>query len=500
MPEIHYLSKSEADLLLRSAKNYKQKCLILLMLDAGLRVSEACSLRLQNFDFKHNIINVHSLKKRDKTTIRTVPMSDRLYQAIANYLPTLKTTQPDAFLFPSHSADGHIGRKRVWRILATKKIALGIPQLHPHALRHTFATHHLNEGTKLEEIKTMLGHSSYDTTLIYASIPTDKLKERVNLVTSGKRNWLQRLLDKIRTPARKIINLDFARESATFGRNAEIRQLNENVSKNINTIVIAPTGLGKSHLLKQIQTQKKMLKIDDTENFKGSLANILLLLHENDKNAVLALIWKEFSKDQIATKVQRETALNLCELIKQAVEPKEYVLMIDDITRITPSGKKVLDRLKDTFVIVTSAREIKASDTAFLWNFEVMKLKPLDRENAMRLIHHHATGMEVENPELFRNHIYDQTGGNPRAITEMIERYRAEPFLTNEAVLKHRHVGALQEIDMSFALVLLIAIMTAMRYLARDLENPNLRLIGAIGMILLIISRPIFRGLKRKNL
>jgi site-specific recombinase XerD len=44
------------------------------------------------------------------------------------------------------------------------------PALHPHALRHSFATHHLSAGSSLAEIKTMLGHQNFNTTLIYAEI------------------------------------------------------------------------------------------------------------------------------------------------------------------------------------------------------------------------------------------------------------------------------------------------------------------------------------------
>jgi site-specific recombinase XerD len=59
-----------------------------------------------------------------------------------------------------------------------------IPALHPHALRHSFATHHLSAGSSLAEIKTMLGHQNFNTTLIYAEIPTEELRHRVNAFVS----------------------------------------------------------------------------------------------------------------------------------------------------------------------------------------------------------------------------------------------------------------------------------------------------------------------------
>jgi site-specific recombinase XerD len=53
--------------------------------------------------------------------------------------------------------------------------------LHPHAL-HSFATHHLSAGSSLAEIKTMLGHQNFNTTLIYAEIPTEELRHCVTAV------------------------------------------------------------------------------------------------------------------------------------------------------------------------------------------------------------------------------------------------------------------------------------------------------------------------------
>ncbi|TAF43505.1 MAG: hypothetical protein EAZ64_08890 [Sphingobacteriales bacterium] len=408
--QIHYLSKAEAELLLKNTPLPKQKTLILLMLDAGLRVTEAISLRLNSFDFKNRILTVNSLKKKS-TQLRQIPISNRLYQAIADYISTIKKLEPTNFLFPSIlSLSGHISRKAAWKMLNRKAVKLNLPNLHPHALRHTFATHHLSAGSQLEEIKNMLGHSSLDTTLIYAAIPTQQLINRVNAVSGVKLSIYQRLRNWFNPVRRTIINLDFSQNNFSVGRNPELNQLNNNAQKGINTIIIAPIGLGKSHLLKNITTDKKILNLDDTENFKASLANILLLLFK-DRNSVLDIIWKDFDITQVKNKVQKETTLNMCEIIISAVKAKEYILIIDDISRITPSGRKILEKLKDTFIIFTAAREVKANETSFLWNFEILKLQPLNRSESIKLIHALSNNLEVENLELFRNHIYEQTNG-----------------------------------------------------------------------------------------
>ena len=252
--------------------------------------------------------------------------------------------------------------------------------------------------------------------------------------------------------------------------------------------------------METIETDKKILKLDDTESIKKSLVNILLYLFGNDKKAVLNLLWKDFNKDEIVKKIQRENTLSLCDKIMSATKPKEYVLVIDNISNITPSGKKVIERFKDHFVIICSAREVKIKDTSFIWNFEKVEIKPLNRHNSMLLINNLSVGMEVENWELYRNHIYTQTNGNPRAITELVDRYRKEMFVSNDVVREVKHIGALKEIDMTWLIVIFLGVVMATRYMAKELDEPALKFIGSIAMIALLMMRPMMYSLKRRFL
>jgi len=497
----HYISKSEADTVLNTVKSQHHKVIILLMLDCGLRVSEACGIKFKNFDFKNRTLTLQSSKKKGKKSLRTIPISNRLYQDLANFIHQKKPHElnPDNYLFPSSHKTGYpISRKTIWGVLKNIKEKKGIYNLHPHALRHTFATHHLNEGTTLPEIKEMLGHINYNTTLIYASIPTDKLKERVNAVTSKPLNFYQKLARFFSpTKKQKLINLDFSEQYFTIGRNKELQFLNNNIALNINTIVTGSIGTGKTHLLNNIQTDKKILRLDDTESIKKSLIQILLYLYQ-DKDHIRKLLWSDFNLKEIEKKIQRENVIHLCDTIISSVKKQEYVLIIDDITRITNTGKKVIERLKDTFTIIASARQLKANNTSFLWNFERLSIKSLERKYALQLINQLASGLEIENIEVFRNHILDQTNGNPRAITELIDRYKKEPFLDSQTIKEIKHTGALKEIDMTWLVFVFLGMTTVLRYMARDFDEPALRFIGSIAMVTLIIIRPLMNSFKRK--
>lgn len=82
------LDNKQSNLLLQHTQNPKHKACLLLMLDAGLKVSESVSLRYQDFDFKEKLIHVKPPSKKGQQ--RTIPISPRLYQTLAHYIQKQK--------------------------------------------------------------------------------------------------------------------------------------------------------------------------------------------------------------------------------------------------------------------------------------------------------------------------------------------------------------------------------------------------------------------------
>ena len=448
--QIDFLNKKEVQILLSNIKNQKHKLIVLLMLDAGLRVSECVTLKLSNFDFKKKILVVHSLKKKGKSNkYRKIPLSARLYRCLADYLYKKEINQED-YLFPSdNSTPGHIRRQTVNKFLARYREKLNIQQLHPHALRHTCATQQLASGAELIHIKEMLGHEKLDTTTIYTHIPEEILRNNVDKATANKKSIFDRLKNLLIKPKKeKLISIPHNYNLPAIGRTEEINRINSYVSRDINVLITGEIGIGKSHLLEFIQTEKKTLKLDDTLNFKKSLIYLILYILDNDKEALRELLFSDLDTSKIETKLNRESIKNLCAEIKKMVEPKNYILQIDNVDRIPPQAIRALEELKDTFTIITTAREIPLNKASFVWNFERIQLKPLKRRFALDLINRITYDLNVEDYELFRNHIYEQSNGNPRVIFELTERYRKEPVLTNEVIREIKHLGSLKEIDM----------------------------------------------------
>lgn len=495
--EIHFLDNKQSKLLIEHCSNIKHKLILLLMMDAGLRVSETISLKLSDFDFKKSILKVKSLKKRGKDMYRTVPLSTRLYDTLAEYLYKNKI-EADGYIFPNKEGDSHISRFAVNKFLGRYKEKTNISNLHPHALRHTFATQHIANGTPLENIKTMLGHKKYDTTLIYAHIPEEVLKNNIAKIENTEYTLFQKIQRMLFPKKRKIISVAPSVNMPLVGRNEEVETILNYVNRDINTILLGKIGVGKTVLLENLQFEKKVLKLDDTDNIKKSLIYMLLYLYGNDKESVATLIYGEFDKEKVQTKLNRESIANLCDEIKKLVKPKEYILMIDNVDRITPKAIKTLETLKDTFTILTTAREVPINKSSFLWNFERLEIKNLAKSHSLDLINKLSYDMDVEDYSLYRNHIFEQSDGNPRVIYELVDRYRKEPVITTDVVKDITHFGSLKEVDCTVLILIFLAGMAMLRYLSREVDNDSYRFLGGAAMVLLIVFRYFFSYTKRK--
>lgn len=504
MKEVDFLTVKLGDKLINDTKKLKYKAIFAIMLDAGLRISETLRLQIQDFDFKDRLIIVKSLKKRglEKGKIkRQIPMTNRIYDILAEYLSSFKEIKGETYLFPSDLGnEPHISRKTVWYYLneyGKQNPEFTDYRMRPHLLRHTFATEIVTTGTPIHEAQKLLGHASMDTTAIYTHLPIEVMRRRLGIAKPEKTTFIQKLRNLWKPKKKIYINLT-QHEKFTVGRKNELEILALNAEKRINTILIGSIGVGKSHLLRSIAKGQKMILIDDTSDIKNTLIGILLYLYEGDKDTLKRVIYPNYGKIELQKHLTKQSIKSLCEEIVKITAKLEYTLLIDSVDSITPKAVKTLEFLKDHFCILTSAREVPVSRSSFLWNFDRVKVPTLNRLESLEMIHKLSYDLKVPDFDIFKNHIFEQTNGNPRAIFEMIDRYRKEPFLTKETIKNITHFGALPEIDMTAIVLLVFGSLVILRYLAAETGEESLKFIGGLAFILLLLGRYFLRFTKRK--
>lgn len=154
----------------------RDRALLELLYASGLRIAEACSVRLEHLDEEGGVLRVTG--KGSKT--RMVPVGKAALDALGIYLtqgrPKLLSCRSGAEIFLS--VRGHtLTPARIWQLVRHYAKVAGIEEsVHPHQLRHSFATHLLAGGADLRIIQEMLGHASIATTQIYTQVDRSQLK------------------------------------------------------------------------------------------------------------------------------------------------------------------------------------------------------------------------------------------------------------------------------------------------------------------------------------
>ena len=182
LPE--YLTIEEVDKLLNinttKPIDYRNKAMLETIYACGLRVSELCELKINNIDFNESIIRVYGKGHKE----RIVPMNESSSITLKNYIDEYRNyllkDKVSEYVFINNFG-GRISRQGFFKIL--KKICdeNGIKKsVSPHTLRHSFATHLLNNGADLRVIQELLGHSNLTTTQIYSHLVNEKIKEDYN--------------------------------------------------------------------------------------------------------------------------------------------------------------------------------------------------------------------------------------------------------------------------------------------------------------------------------
>lgn len=166
------LSKNEMVDMLNKPKQMKHRLLIALLYGCGLRCAEVRNIKLNDLDFDRSILHVRQGKgKKD----RYAPLGNFLVNALSSYISIY---EPRTWLFDAQRVKGRVEefdknfskRGIQWAIRAAAKLAGIKKDVNVHTLRHTFATHLLEDGLDILSIKELLGHARIETTLIYLHV------------------------------------------------------------------------------------------------------------------------------------------------------------------------------------------------------------------------------------------------------------------------------------------------------------------------------------------
>ena len=165
------LTKEEIIRLFDNIKNSKHKLSAELMYSSGLRVNELVNLKVMDFEFEKNYGWVRNGKgNKDRLFIVAKRLNERLQEFIKE-----NKLSYESYLFKGNKRD-HISKETINMIIKTAAKKAGIKKrVHCHTLRHSFATHLIEDGYGVSDVQSLLGHKSPETTMVYVHMASPKM-------------------------------------------------------------------------------------------------------------------------------------------------------------------------------------------------------------------------------------------------------------------------------------------------------------------------------------
>ena len=172
--ELYQYKTSKDDLL-----DYRNQLMIRLILDSGLRLSELINLTLNNINFEDNMLLIRGKGNKDRFTFFT----NETKEMFVYYLETIrnKLINEDTNIVFLSKQGLPINKRTFEKMLLKIKLRDSSINLHPHLLRHTFATRLLEEGADLRMVQELLGHESLSTTQIYTHVTFENIKKSYDI-------------------------------------------------------------------------------------------------------------------------------------------------------------------------------------------------------------------------------------------------------------------------------------------------------------------------------
>ncbi len=169
------LERQEVESLFSVMKNLKHRAILMLIYSSGLRLREASHLKVSDIDSKRMVLRIRQGKgRKDRYTL----LSTLALEVLRKYW---RHCRPKEWLFPGRLSDKPLSVRSIQRVFKKARTLAGITKpATVHTLRHSFATHLLEQGTNLHRIQFLLGHRSLKTTAIYLHVSR---KELVRIVS-----------------------------------------------------------------------------------------------------------------------------------------------------------------------------------------------------------------------------------------------------------------------------------------------------------------------------
>ena len=189
-----FLNEEEMNVLLTSFDDsdpvqYYQRTILELIYKSGMRVSEVCGLLVKQVNVTHKQLRIIGKGSKERIVLIDNDITERMVYYFQKIRTLWIRSGSDQQYFFINNKGNVLNREYVYELIKRKQNELNLKNISPHSLRHSFATHLLDENTDLRTVQVLLGHSDIATTQIYTHVQTKKLHEAYDkLPRAGKKD------------------------------------------------------------------------------------------------------------------------------------------------------------------------------------------------------------------------------------------------------------------------------------------------------------------------
>jgi type II secretory pathway predicted ATPase ExeA len=286
------------------------------------------------------------------------------------------------------------------------------------------------------------------------------------------------------------------RPEVTIGRVEAITAINNFMARGRHVLITGSRGTGKSHLLRHVVRELvtgPTLVLDDFKAQKSILIDVCEELHEAGH---LSRYQDESDPDKVAATLRRLRIGELTDLVASSLRGRGYIVIIDSLETLTPSGVPTLQALSENAVVVAACEldELDRLDPV-VDRFNQVELGPMPPDEIKAILWSRLDQAEVADPAMLERRVIAQAAGLPGAIVDAAHKLAGSASLADiRGVTPTGARSAKNYADLTWIILIALAGVIAMRYIARSTDSTTGYVVfGVLSAFGLVVRTLLFR-------